>query len=130
MRSTKLTPELLKEIAKKYISDKRKNNISVLAEEYGIPYPTLRRHLNRFILENDLEDLIREDQLPYEGFEYLSIGDTFQHAENLTIWEISMKKRVDGDVIFVIRPTKKKARRHWIGIELIITEDEEDNNGR
>ena len=115
----KLSDTDLKKIVDEYISDRRKNNISVLAKKYNIPYPTLRRHIHRFIKENGLEDLVREDQLPYKGFEFLSVGDTFQHAEELTIWIVVEKKKVDGDLIFVIVPSKIRSKRHWIGTRLV-----------
>jgi len=117
----KLTDALLKQIVDEYISDKRKNNISFLAKKYEIPYPTLRRHINRYIKENDLEDLVREDQLPYVGFEFLSVGDTFQHSEELTTWIVTELKKVDGDLIFVIVPSKLKSKRHWIGTRLVVS---------
>lgn len=116
---TKFTDDELKQIVNEYISDRRKNNISVLSKKYNIPYPTLRRHIHRFIKENDLEDLVREDQLPYKGFEFLSVGDTFQHSEELTVWIVVEKKKVDGDLIFVIVPSKIRGRRHWIGTRLV-----------
>ena len=115
----KLSDTDLKKIVDEYISDRRKNNISVLAKKYNIPYPTLRRHIHRFIKENGLEDLVREDQLPYKGFESLSVGDTLQHAEELTIWIVVEKKKVDGDLIFVIVPSKIRSKRHWIGTRLV-----------
>jgi len=119
MRTTKLTDDELKQIVDEYLTNKRQNNISVLAKKYNIPYPTLRRHIHKYIKDNGLEDLIREDQLPYKGFEFLEIGDTFQHSEELTIWIITEKKKVDGDIIFVMVPSRIKSKRHWVGRRLV-----------
>ena len=117
--SVQLTQDLLEKIVEEYIEDRRKNNISVLSKKYRIPYPTLRRHLREYLEKNNLEDKIREDQLPYVGFEYLRLGDTIQYSEELTVWKVLEKRRVDGDLVFVVVPTEKRAVRHWIGNRLV-----------
>lgn len=109
-----ISSELLEEAAEKYISDRKNNNIAKLSDSYDIPYSTLRRYLLTYIEENSLSDNLVEEHLPYEGFEYLDIGDTYQFAEHLTLWYVKSCKKIDGDVIIILVPVQKRSRRHWI----------------
>lgn len=119
-----LTDELLRKLVELYTEDKKKNNISQLSKRYKIPYPTLRRKIAQYLLQNDLEDLVREEYLPVEGFDYLSVGDTFQFEAILTIWYVKTQKKLDGDLVWVIIPTKQKGKRHWVGRKLVGENDD------
>lgn len=109
-----ISEELLQEAAQKYIVDKKDNNIARLSKRYGIPYSTLRRYLLTFIDENNLSDSLVEDYLPFEGFEYLKIGDTYQYATHLTLWLVKDVKKIDGDKVYILVPTVTFSDRHWI----------------
>lgn len=112
---------VLKEIAERYISNRKSDNLARLGKEYDIPYSTLRRYLLKFIKIENLEESITEDFLPYEGFEYLKIGDTYQFSDHLTIWLIKSLKKIDGEKVFIIIPVHKKTYgRHWICNDLVI----------
>lgn len=109
-----ISDELLEEAAKQYIANKKNNNIARLSSKYEIPYSTLRRYLLTYIDENDLSNNLIEEYLPYEGFEYLQIGDTYQFASHLTLWLVKDFKKIDGDKVFIIVPANAKAERHWL----------------
>lgn len=115
-----ISSQLLEEAAQKYIEDKKANNIARLSDCYGIPYSTLRRYLLNYIENNNLSSSLIEEHLPYEGFEYLLIGDTYQFAEHLTLWLIKDCKKIDGDKVFIIVPAVSLAMRHWICDDLYI----------
>lgn len=122
-RKRLISASVLENAAKKYIEDKKANNIAKLSKLYGIPYSTLRRYLLNYIEENNLSGSLIEDYLPYEGFEYLNIDDTFQFSEHLTIWLVQELKKIDGDTVFVIVPAPKTSKRHWICDELTVNGD-------
>lgn len=109
-----LPKHLIEEIANKYIEDKKIYNLAKLSNEYKIPYSTLRRYLLNYLKSSDLDLILVEESLPYEGFEYLAVGDTYQWDEHLTIWQIVETRRVDGEKIFILIPTDKKANKHWV----------------
>lgn len=113
--------DILKEIAERYISNRKTDNLARLGKEYDIPYSTLRRYLLKFIKVENLEESITEDFLPFDGFEYLKIGDTYQFGDHLTIWLIKSLKKIDGEKVFIIVPVHiKNTTRHWICDELVI----------
>lgn len=113
--------DVLKEIAERYISNRKSDNLARLGKEYDIPYSTLRRYLLKFIKIENLEESITEDYLPFEGFEYLKLGDTYQFGDHLTTWLIKSLKKVDGEKVFIIVPVHyRNAKRHWICDELVI----------
>lgn len=109
-----ISTSLLEEAAEKYIKNRKQYNIAKLSDQYDIPYSTLRRYLLNYIDRNSLTSNLVEDFLPYEGFEYLELGDTYQFAEHLTIWLIKGHRKLDGDRVFLLIPTNKKSERHWI----------------
>jgi len=108
--------KMLEEIANKYLANKKEFNLAKLSESYDIPYSTLRRYLLSYLKESDLESV--EDFLPYEGFEYLSIGDTYQWDYHLTVWLIVEIRNMDGDKVFVLIPSDNQNKRHWVCDEL------------
>lgn len=105
---------LLSEITNKYLNDRKSYNLAKLSEQYNIPYSTLRRYLLAHLKAEDLENALIEDTLPYEGFEFLKIGDTYQWDRGLTIWKVEGIKRMDGEKIFVIVPCDYRAKNHYI----------------
>lgn len=115
-----ISSKLLEEAAQKYIEDKKVNNIARLSESYDIPYSTLRRYLLTYIENNNLSSSLVEEHLPYEGFEFLSIGDTYQFAAHLTLWFIKECKKVDGDRVFIVVPTDEFSKKHWICNDLYV----------
>lgn len=117
-KKRKISPKLLADAAKKYISDRKTHNIARLASECGIPYSTLRRYLLAYIKDNDLMDNLIEDYLPFEGFEHLRLGDTYQFAEHMTIWLVKDLRKLDGERVFILAPAPTRARRHWVCLTL------------
>lgn len=109
-----ISDSVLNETVVKYLKNKKKFNIAQLSKAYSIPYSTLRRYLLNYIQENGLADSLIEEHLPYDGFEYLRVGETFQFAEHLTLWYIKDIKNIDGDKVYTLVPTKERSRRHWV----------------
>lgn len=110
---------ILEDAVEKYIEDRKLNNIARLSDFYDVPYSTLRRYLLSYIEDNNLSSILVEEHLPLEGFEYLQLGDTFQFAEHLTLWEVKEYRRVDGEQILVLVPTKVFSERHWLCDEMV-----------
>lgn len=106
--------DVLRDIALRYIENKKSNNLAALSKEINIPYSTLRRYLLNYLKDNALETVLLEEYLPYEGFEYMSVGDTYQWEGVSTVWHISTIKRMDGEKVFVSVQTHTKSSRHWL----------------
>lgn len=94
-------------------------NMSAIAKKYEVHYSNLRRFIKHTVKEMGIEETFNVQHINQEDFPYLDIGDTFQFADWLTIWQIVKLSKKDGDLVFEMVPTSgKNPVRHWINDEL------------